>query len=119
MSAPKLCKDCRWSFASVGPRSDDDRFRKCSRPHLPPEFPQGWTYVVLERGVRTWADSCGPTGRYFASRNPSRLRRILAALGLATLAGCAADADAILVAAAVLAPLWVLVVARRLRRRWA
>lgn len=113
MTAPKLCKDCRWFRRGHGLFAGVNTDR-CNRPGNIARFTE------LGRSPR-WTDfrTCGPNAHYFTPRPPSRLRRVLFALGLASLPGCAADADAILVAAAVLAPLWVLAVARHMRRRWA
>lgn len=103
MTKPKLCKNCRWAKLTY-PTSMSVCFRPTERNTLITGRPHGRTaYCDLERksvGVR---ETCGPDAKFFEPRPPSRLRRLLAALGLCLLLpGCFADPPGVVVGKAIL-----------------
>ena len=115
---PKLCKDCRWSLGAGLPGRVFGARPICRAPTGEVSLVTGLAYVgssSCERR-REYNGGCGPEGRHFTPRPPSRTRRILAALGLTTLTGCSGDADAVIVALATAAPLIAVWLRGRLRR---
>lgn len=115
MSEPKFCKDCRWYERDV-PFSP--HLRQCYRPDAVAYLiggPEAAGAGRLCRHEREDQRLCGPDARFFAPRPATiwqRLRRLLPALAILALPGCAAhpewlDLGAVACAIALPAAAWL------------